>query len=395
MVRYNIEDVEEGMVVAESIFDSGQKLLVAAGIKLKRNHLLILMKKGIKSIMIQVEGTEIVKSESILSIPIKNELVNKVKETQEKIPNILEKADEHAKTIVDRIKKGKKFIRDFVRKSGFNVVISKVIDDIMTESWNVVNLEKMNHMNSDVYDHVINVTIIALCIGHKFRLPLDDMKQLGLGALNYDIGLLAIPKDIMQKNSPLSEEEKKILNQHPVFGYMMLEDIDSIPPTSSIVALSHHECQDGTGYPKGIKGSNRPPLKDFYQPGLIHRFAEIVAVADNYEMLMNGRNHFNPKLEPQEAITEVIHMARKKLNFEIIKSLISIIAVYPVGTRVIISDSPIPDLQGAYGVVAKVNPGAIFQPIILVIENKKKKRLLKPLFLDMKKSKNFKIELAV
>jgi HD-GYP domain-containing protein (c-di-GMP phosphodiesterase class II) len=371
-------------------------LLIAAGLKLKRSHLLSLMERGIKSIMIQVEGTEIVKSESILSIAIKNELINKVKESKEKIPNILKKtADEHAKTIVDRIKKGKKIIRDFVRKSGSKVVISKVIDDIMTEPWNVVNLEKMNHMNSDVYDHVINVTIIALCIGHKFRLPLDEMKQLGLGALNYDIGLLAIPRDIMQKKSPLSEEEKKILHQHPIFGYMMLDDIDSIPPTSSIVALSHHECQDGTGYPKGIKGSNRPPLKDFHQAGLIHRFAEIVATADNYEMLMNGRKHFSPKLNPQEAITQVISMARKKLNFEIIKALISIIAVYPVGTRVIISDSPIPDLQGAYGVVAKVNPGALFQPIILVIENKRKMRFPKPLFLDMKKSKNFKIELAV
>jgi HD-GYP domain-containing protein (c-di-GMP phosphodiesterase class II) len=221
------------------------------------------------------------------------------------------------------------------------------------------------------------------------------MKQLGLGALNYDIGLLAIPKKIMQKTTPLSEEEKKILNQHPEFGYMMLYDIDTIPATSTIVALSHHECQDGTGFPKGIKGGNRPPLKDFYQPGLIHRFAEIVAVADNYEMLMNGRKHFSPQIDPQETITQIIFRGRKQLNLEIVKALISIIAIYPVGTRVIISTSPIPDLEGAYGVVAKVNPGALFQPILLVIENKKKKRFPKPILIDLKKSKNFKIELAV
>ena len=173
----------------------------------------------------------------------------------------------------------------------------------------------------------------------------------------------------------------------------MLSENVIIPPTSSLVAYAHHECQDGTGYPRGMKGENRPAGKSFSKAGLIHRFAEIVAVADTYDMLTNGRKHFSPKLSPVEVFNEIVSMSGTKLNADIVKCFLSIVPMFPVGTRVRITTAPIAELQGCFGVISKVNPDRVHEPQVLVFESKNHQKI-KPVTLDFSKHKGFSVELA-
>lgn len=215
-----------------------------------------------------------------------------------------------------------------------------------------------------------------------------------MGAINFDIGLIAVPKEILNKETPLNDSEKKLLHQHTVWGYMMLSENSVIPATSSIIALSHHEHQNGTGYPRAQKGENRPPLKANAKSGLIHRFAEIVAVADVYDMLTNGRKHFAAKLEPRKAFQKIIEMRGTVLNSEIVKTFMSTVPVYPVGTRVKIVKAPFANLDGCYAVISKIDPDNIMEPQILVIETKLKNKMTKPITIDLSKNKGFELELA-
>jgi HD-GYP domain-containing protein (c-di-GMP phosphodiesterase class II) len=239
---------------------------------------------------------------------------------------------------------------------------------------------------------VISVTVISLCIGHKYRLSQDEMQQLGLGALNYDLGMIAIPPEVLTKETALTDDEQKVLQQHTIYGQLMLSDNISIPPTSSAVALMHHECQDGSGYPRGLKSDNRPPLKNIVREGGIHRFAEIVAVADAYDMFVNGRRHYSPELGPAQAIRSLLALRGTKLNSDIVKTLIAMAPAYPLGTRLRITGGPIPDLNGCIGVVAKVDPSRLYEPQILVYESKSHARI-KPIMLDLTKNNGFDIEL--
>ncbi len=273
-------------------------------------------------------------------------------------------------------------------------VINKIIEGILDEPWVVINLDKMKDQNNALYSHVLNVTIMSLCIGHKLRFSMQELKELGLSVINYDIGMLAIPKEILNKETELTAQEKEILMQHTLYGYMMLSDIPVIPPAGAIVALCHHEYQDGTGYPQGLRGENRPPIKSMSKKGLINRLAEIVAVADTYDMFTTGRKHFSQEMKPEKAIQKMIEMRKSKLNFEIIKTLISILPIYPLGTRIKVINTPRKELMGCYGVVAQVRPDKIFHPIIVLIESKLKKRLPKTLMLDFAKHKGFNIELV-
>jgi HD-GYP domain-containing protein (c-di-GMP phosphodiesterase class II) len=158
------------------------------------------------------------------------------------------------------------------------------------------------------------------------------------------------------------------------------------------VALQHHEHQDGTGFPRGIKGENRPPLKDFSRKNVIHRFAEIVAVADVYDMLITGRPHCFGKHKVQDALKRVIEMGGKHLNSEIVKALISIVPIYPVGARIRVVNAPVPQLVGYQGVVARDNPTNLDLPQIILYETRNHQSI-KPFLIDLAQHKGFVFEL--
>ena len=393
MVFYSIDELKEGMVVAESIFDNTGTLLIAAGFKIKQNVIDMLKRRGYQKIAISVEGTEGVVPEFVISRQIQREMTAMIDHSSKNIKTFFKEAQDIKTDIFENIKKSKTAISDIVRKTDMLGVISKVIDDVLTEPWTVVNLANLQQSGLGLYDHSINVTIISLCIGSKYHFSADEMKQLGLGALNYDLGLLAVPQEILVKEGVLTGKENQILQQHTTYGYLMLSENVIIPPTSSLVAYAHHECQDGTGYPRGMKGENRPAGKGFSKVGLIHRFAEIVAVADTYDMFTNGRKHFSPKLSPAEAFKKLVSMSGAKLNSDILKCLLSIVPMFPVGTRVRITTSPIAELQGCFGVISKVNPALVHEPQVLVFESKNHQKI-KPVTLDFSKHKGFSVELA-
>ncbi|MDG5815742.1 HD domain-containing phosphohydrolase [Chitinispirillales bacterium ANBcel5] len=391
MVNYRIEDITEGMTIGESVFTKSGQLLVSAGYNLNNKQIELLKKMGFKTLMVDIEGTEEVNPQPVISTQVQSELTTTVEQSSKDIRSVFGKELNVKSKVIETIEKDRNNINDIIRNSGLVTMVSKIIDDICTEPWALVNITKIINESDDLFKHSIFTTIISLCIGYKYTFSFDELKQLGLGAINYDIGMLSIPTSILNKESPLNEEEQQILNQHTIYGYMMLSGISAIPPTSTAVALSHHEHQDGSGYPRGLKGENRPPAKSLSK-GTIHRFAEIVAVADAYEMYLNGRRHFSEALGSKGAIAQIIKESGSKFNTDIVKTLIKIVPIYPVGTRVKITDAPFDKLIGCTGVISSVSPEHITKPQVLIYENKNKTKM-KPVTLDMQKVKGITLEL--
>ncbi len=394
MFKYLLVDIHEGMIVGKSVFDSNKRLIIAEGFRLNKEHIELLKTKGIESLYITTQEPVKELPKTVITERVKSELSETIKKFSTDVGNIVGKSKENMEDVVKIIKQDKSYINKIIRNSNAERIVVKVIDDILREPWAIINLEKIRETGTDFHTYVLNVLVISLCVGHKFHFSHNELKQLGLGAINYDIGMLAIPEKIMEKDSELTADEKGILMQHAVYGYIMLSNITSIPAASTIVAFSHHEHQDGSGFPKGLKGGNRPPLKTMQKKGLIHRFAEIVSVVDTYDMLTNGRKHFSLPMEPPVALQKMIEMRRTKLNFEILKTFISILPIYPVGTRIRVTNSPRSELMGCYGVIADVRPERIFEPKVVLVESKLQKRLPKTMMLDFAKHRGFEIELA-
>ena len=397
MVRYTIDDVNEDMVLGESIYLPSGELLLATGYRIKERYRKRLIEMGYRSLLIEVEGTESVRPENTVSEVAENEMAGALDSSSKGLMVAIQDfRNQSSEKVKDLIKKNKQHLNKYIMTSGIARALEQFIEEIMSQSSIVLNLSAMRQTQPSLFTHALNVTITSLCIGKKYKLSYEEMKQLGIGALNYDLGLIALPKELVDKSfNDYGEAEIKLYRQHCVFGFIMLSQNHLIPSTSAAVALQHHEHQCGGGFPRGIKGDNRPPLKDFSRQNMIHRFAEIVAVADRYDAHLHGRLQMGfAARDVRNALRKVIEAGGGELNSDIVKTLVSIVPIFPVGARIHIVNAPTPQLVGHYGVVAKDNHENLETPQIIIYETKNHQKI-KPILIDLHRHSGFVLELVV
>lgn len=105
--------------------------------------------------------------------------------------------------------------------------------------------------------HTQRVTILTERLARSMGIYGDALEHIRRGALLHDIGKMAIPDGILLKPGELTDEERKLIQKHPVYAYEMLSPIDFLLPAIDI-PYCHHEKWDGTGYPRGLKGKEIP-----------------------------------------------------------------------------------------------------------------------------------------
>lgn len=105
--------------------------------------------------------------------------------------------------------------------------------------------------------HTQRVTILTHRLARSMGVSDAELVHMTRGALLHDIGKMAIPDGILLKPGQLTEEERKLIQKHPVYAYEMLSPIDFLVPAIDI-PYCHHEKWDGTGYPRGLRQDEIP-----------------------------------------------------------------------------------------------------------------------------------------
>jgi diguanylate cyclase (GGDEF)-like protein len=105
--------------------------------------------------------------------------------------------------------------------------------------------------------HARWITDLALKVGEALGLEPPQLKRLELGALFHDIGKIGIPSAILLKPGPLTEDERAVIETHPILGERILQPIEQLEEVRRIVR-SGHERWDGSGYPDHLKGKEIP-----------------------------------------------------------------------------------------------------------------------------------------
>lgn len=394
MIQYSIKDVKEGMILGKSIFLPNGELLLAAGYEIKQNNIDRLIEMEHQSIYIEERGTEEVIPELIVSEHLVRELEVSLAKSFSGLESLSEFKEISKKEIEKELESNEEKFKDIIITKSVKDSTRSIVDQILENPSVVLNLSSLKTTENYLYQHAINVAIISVCIGKKFGFTRDELEDLAVGALGFDLGMVAVPKEILKKPDKLAVEEFEKIKEHPTYGYLILSKNPAIPPTASAVAFQHHERQDGKGYIRGMTGENKRPYKSLDSAGKIHRFAEIVSVADCYDAMISNRP-YRPALSPIKAVEELIREAGHHLNKEIIKEIVFMIPFFPVGAQIEVTDCVNPLLIGARGIVAKENPAKLSKPELLLLSTKKGKKIDPPRPISMEDIPSLKIELII
>jgi putative two-component system response regulator len=154
---------------------------------------------------------------------------------------------------------------------------------------------------------------MAVVLGRRLGVTEKEIRALRFGGMLHDIGKIGVPREILNKNRPLNDEEWEIIRSHSDVGYKVCSPLKkTLGPALDIIRY-HHERLDGSGYPDGLRGEEIPLV------------ARIMAVVDMYDALVTNRP-YRGAMKQEEALAVIRQSTREgKLDPGIVARLVEMV----------------------------------------------------------------------
>ena len=227
--------------------------------------------------------------------------------------------------------------------------LKETVETVRTRRHHVVRVTDVHDpARNYIVVHTVKSTVLSLAVGHVLKLPPHRLLELGTAALLHEIGMIRLPSKLYMSESTLSDAERKAITAHPVLGFRILRGF-SYPMAICLGVLESHERVDGKGYPRGVTGER------------ISLYAKIIFVCDSYSAQVSSR----PYREARDGHSSLMEMLKERgtaYDEQILRVLVQLISVYPVGTYVELEN-------GAQGVVVDTNDDDPRSPIVRLLKD--------------------------
>jgi len=243
------------------------------------------------------------------------------------------------------------------------VVIHDLVESMARNPDALMLVSRLRLEDEVVYQHGINVAIYLVALGRHLGLPKDMLEQLGNIGLLLDIGKTRLPRELFLKKGQLTSDEYKTVTKHVSLSLGILKDAPTLHQCILDGIAQHHERENGSGYPAGLKG------------GSISLFGRMAAIADTFSALTNPRPYADI-LAPYEALRSMVNWGGEFYHAPIIEQFIHAIGIFPVGSMVELS-------SGEVAVIISHNKVRRLQPRVLIISSRDKKPSPSPSTLDL------------
>lgn len=301
MRRVSVDNLCEGMELAKTIYTSDGNILLNAGMRLKSSYIKRLKELYITEMYIEDEISKDIVVDDIISDEIRFEARVEVRKAME------------------AIKLGEKLTTRAIRN-----VVNNIVDELLYKDNLMINLKDIRSNDDYLFCHSVNVCVLSIITGISLGYDKEKLSQLGIGAMLHDIGKIRIPCEVLNKVEKLTEEDFEIIKKHTTYGYEILGESDDVNAYSKVIALTHHERYDGKGYPLGVSDNQ------------IHEYSKIVSIADVYDAMTSDRV-YRKRYKISEAIEYLIGLSNYNFDYNLVRSFIEHITVYPIGTCILLN----------------------------------------------------------
>ena len=242
--------------------------------------------------------------------------------------------------------------------------IQTIVDQVMENELSITGLTTLREYDEYTFTHSVNVCIFAVALGKRLGFDRLQLYDLGLAALLHDIGKARLDQGLLNKNSALDEQEWRTMQSHPWMGTLTLfkmREGEELPYRAILAAHEHHMKVDLSGYPRPVR------------PRRLGLFTRLVSVADGYDAATTRRVYQNVPWEADAVLRDMWFNPGRGYDPTLVKALINLLGIYPVGTCVILDTFEVAIVAGP-----SPDPEQLDRPLVRLVVDHSGGRIAPP-----------------
>jgi putative nucleotidyltransferase with HDIG domain len=207
-------------------------------------------------------------------------------------------------------------------------VVHSLVATMHAEEQMLVPLLTLKQYDQYTTTHACNVAVLSMGVSERLGFSPAEVRSFGVAGLLHDIGKTAIPHDLLVKPGRYTEEERKVIQRHPVEGARMILERDRGLGLAAVVAYEHHIFLNGEGYPTLMFAR------------ACHYASRIVHVCDVYDALCTDRP-YRAAWPPQQALAYLHEQAGRELDPEVVHAFSEMIGEALVQRVAVTEEAPV------------------------------------------------------
>ncbi|MCW8106943.1 DUF3391 domain-containing protein [Alteromonas ponticola] len=344
-MQVNIDELKPGMYVTQVVKQSGTMEIRSRGMVKSQTIIDQLRAKGIEVVEIDVRKSKI---DTPLTVKEEEEKTKTTKTKSISSESVIEANALYAQAVTIQGQLIKAMQSGAPKDLGsVSNLSTNIIKSLFQNPNALLCLTMIKDADEYLLEHSINCSILMAMFASHLGMSEEEINHACMGAMLMDIGMAEIPKELRTSKRELTAKEWDVIRSHVKRGKALVEQFEGIPASVLTTIEQHHERNDGSGYPNGLKGDE------------ISQIARMAAIIDSYDAMISERPF-------QEAVAPAVALKRlhqqDNLDKDLVKKFIHCIGVHPVGSLVKLK-------SGKLGIVAQLGKKDLMKPVVMTFYN--------------------------
>ena len=242
-------------------------------------------------------------------------------------------------------------------------IVDDMVESIVRNPQALMWVAKLREQDITAYGHGLQVSVYVTSFGRHLGFPKPQLSQLAQTGLLLDIGKIRLPRELLDKQGRLTDEEFETAKLHVEYGLDILNETPGLDPTVLAAIEQHHERMNGSGYPKGLVGDE------------ISIFGRMAGIVDCFAALTNHRP-YAAAVSSYEALRNITAWGGDFFHEPLVQQFVSSVGVVPVGSLIELS-------TGEVAVVVEHSKVRRLRPRVLVVTGPDKTPAVYPTMVDL------------